>query len=397
MKFNVPTKQSIIGSIDLQKHMNKYLQDNYNNSQNYEEIDYNVDDFANEYNQYYIPSFYSNSPDFNRDVALKNADEKIKKLLGYNEILIKAKKDQFSKEPYKNLDTFEIEQLENTILRINGNLAIYQNGIVKNDTYGEFRNMLTDDIQSMGELGSFIPQGVCNVQGYTLVSCYQNGGKPSILIMDKLGNRKWVSLDLKNGTHVGGIAYDPINNNIWVTGSSGEICLYNYDSIINNNKDMISPIQTFDANVTNSEHKKVASYMTYHDGKIYVGSFNESSSGVIKEYKIGSDGKTLEYLKEFEVPSQTQGISFIKKNGKEYMSVACSYGRGNDSHLKIFEYRNNGYKEIKDITLPPMLEQVTFNDNGTLKCVFESNAQEYNNAPIKIPSVCSLDISNFIK
>ncbi len=397
MRLNILTKQVQLGNIDLQKYNKSYMANNNNNLQDYEEIDYNSNNSQNEYNQYDIPSFFASSPDFDRETALHNADEKIKRLLGYNEEYIKKEKDRLKEQPYKPIEDFEIEKLENSVLSINGNLAKYENGIVKGDIYSEFRNMLTNNIQNMGPLSNFVPQGVCNARGYTLVSCYQHGGKPSILIMDKEGNKRWVPLDLKNGTHVGGIAYDSINNNIWVTGSDGEICLYNYDSIINNKGDMVAPIKTFDANVTNSNNSKVASYMTYYDGKIYVGSFNKDSKGVIKEYKIGPDGKTLTYSKEFDAPSQAQGISFINKNGKEYMSVACSYGRSNNSHLKIFEYSSNKYKEINDITLPPMLEQVTFNQNGSLNCVFESNANEYSNAPIKIPAVCSLDISEYIK
>ena len=65
--------------------------------------------------------------------------------------------------------------------------------------------------------------------------------------------------------------------------------------------------------------------------------------------------------------------------------------------LKIFEYNNDDYNEIKDITLPPMLEQVTFNSDGTLKCVFESCANKYNDAKIKISNFCSLNLSQFIK
>lgn len=373
MKFSALQKQVKIGSIDLKKTTSSNLMNNYNSSQQYEEIDYNSGSLINDFSQYDVDSFYTSSPKYNMEFSFENVDGKIKKLLGCDEFsIINASKE-----------LIDLSNLENSVL-------------IVNNLYGEFRNMLTDNIQNMGSLNSFVPQGVCNVNGYTLVSCYQKDGKPSILIMDKSGNKRWVALDLKKGTHVGGIAYDSINNNIWVTGADGEICLYSYQSIINNNGYMVAPDKTFATDITNSNNSKVASYMTYYDGKIYVGSFNKDSNGMIKEYKIGSDGKTLEYVKKFDAPAKAQGISFIKKNGKEYMCVACSYGRKNNSHLKIFEYDQNQYIEKKDIPMPPMLEQVTFNQDGTLKCVFESNAREYSDADIKIPAVCSLNISKYI-
>ncbi len=394
MNISEVVKSVKINNMDLQKNQSNGLKVDDNSLQNYEEVDYN--------SQYYIPSFYYNSPDFDNDLALKNANKNIKKLLGYNQNVINQYKEQIEQKEsngsYEMLKENEILKLESNVLLLNGNKAVYENGTATGDIYSVFRSALTDDIQSLGDLKDYTPQGICNVRDYTLVSCYQEDDKPIIIIIDKFGNKKSVSLDIKKGTHVGGICYDPINNNIWVTGSNGEICLYDYSSIINNNgKDMVAPILTFDADVTNSDKSKIASYMTYFDGKIYVGAFNKDKSGTIKEYKVGSDGKTLEYEKKFTAPPQTQGISFIEKNGKQYMCASCSYGRNTDSHLKIFEYNNDDYNEIKDITLPPMLEQVTFNSDGTLKCVFESCANKYNDAKIKISNFCSLNLSQFIK
>lgn len=269
---------------------------------------------------------------------------------------------------------------------------------ITND-YPQFKSMLTLNIQHLGSLDSYVPQGVCSVDDLTLVSCY-DGNKnncPRILIIDPVQGRRWVDLNLSPSTHVGGITYDPLNNNIWVTGENGKIGCYNYNSIINNNGQVASSFLSFDGNITNDDGKKVASYMTYYDGKIYVGSFNQSSSGCVKEYTIDKKGSSLSLTNEFKVPPKTQGISFTKQNGKTHMAVSCSYGRTSDSSLKLYEYNDVSINKIDDIKMPPMLEQITFNQDGTLKCVFESSAEKYNGATVEIPSVCSLDIFSCLK
>lgn len=266
-------------------------------------------------------------------------------------------------------------------------------------SYSKFLSFLTSNIKSMGKLGSYVPQGVCNVGEFTLVSCYDGDKeeKPRVLIIDSYGSRRWIDLDLPTNTHVGGITYDPINNNIWITGSDGEVGIYSYDSIINNNGKPATAISNIQGNVMNANGNKVASYTTYYDGKIYVGSFNENDKGDVKEYTIGQDGRSVVLTNEFTVPNKAQGISFTKQNGKTYMAVSCSYGRFNDSSLELYEYSGGNINKIDDIKMPPMLEQVTFNEDGTLKCVFESNAKKYDDASIRIPSVCSLDISSCLK
>lgn len=270
--------------------------------------------------------------------------------------------------------------------------------IINND-YSQFKNMLVDNIQQMGPLDSYVPQGVCNVENMTLVSCYDSNKNdcPRVLIIDSLGNRRWVDLELPASTHVGGITYDPINNNIWVTGTDGEIGVYSYDSIINNDGKTATAISNIQGNVVNANGNRVASYMTYYQGKIYVGSFNENEKGCVKEYSIGSDGYSVILTNEFDVPNKVQGISFTEQNGKTYMALSCSYGRTNDSSLKLYEYNGGSINKIDDIKMPPMLEQVTFNEDGTLKCVFESSAEIYNGATVEIPAVCSLDIFGCLK
>lgn len=268
-------------------------------------------------------------------------------------------------------------------------------------TYKDFLSYLTTEVCHMGDLGSYIPQGLCSVNGYTIVSAYKKEGTPKVLIIDSNGEKNWVSIDLPDNTHVGGMTYDPINNNFWITGANGEVGVYSYDSIMNNNGESAKAIQSFDVNLKNDEDTKVASYMTYYDGKLYVGSFRQEENGTIREFEIANDGVTLKETNSFSVPKEVQGVTFCEKNGKTYMATSCSHGRENDSRLNIFNYDENkkeySVEEAEQIILPPLLEQINFDENGNIKAVFESNAEEYSDALVRIPSICTLDVSSCLK
>lgn len=292
------------------------------------------------------------------------------------------------------------------------------------NVYPSFKEMLTNNIQQLGIIESFVPQGVCSANEYTLVSLYDSSKEKdsSVLIIDPNGEKRWVPLDLPKGTHVGGIAYDPINNNIWIAGASGEIGVYNYDDIINNNGDVVSAIKSFDVGLKNEEGKSVASYLTYYNGSVYVGNFVQQTTmskvadflladyiyepdpnpGTLKEFKIGTDGISLEKIDSISLPTKVQGVSFYEKDNKKYLAVSRSYGRDKKSELRIYEYNDGKYDKLKSFTMPTMLEQITFNNDGSLKCVFESYADKYhvdddvNGIVTEIPAVCSIDIFNHL-
>lgn len=281
--------------------------------------------------------------------------------------------------------------------------------------YERFLSYINTDVVQMGDLENYVPQGLCTVDGCTLISCYDDSGKsgyeagePVIQIINPKGEKKIVKLDLPVDTHVGGMAYDSINNNIWVTGANGEVGVYSYDSIMNNNGGIVKSINSFDTGLINEDKKKAASYMTYYNGKIYVGTFNENSRGMVKEFSINNDGVSISDTgKSFTVPRKTQGISFYEKEGKTYMAQSRSYGRQKSSNVRIFEYANNKDSylvddAIFDMKVPPLSEQINFTEDGNLQLVFESEAHKYKEvknksgevASVSIPSVVTLETSS---
>lgn len=121
---------------------------------------------------------------------------------------------------------------------------------------------------------------------------------------------------------------------------------------------------------------------------------------MVKEYEIIKEKNneiTLNYLKEFKVPPQVQGIELYEYKDESYLILSCSYGRFNSSYIHIYKYKEEttdyGSSLIQKVTLkmPPMLEQITI-EKKSLYILFESNAKEYSNCLEKIEYICVLDL-----
>ncbi|MBL6439807.1 hypothetical protein JNE33_04705 [Streptococcus suis] len=137
---------------------------------------------------------------------------------------------------------------------------------------------------------------------------------------------------------------------------------------------------------------KLASYLTYHQGQLYVGYFHQTSKGVLAVYPVATDGTIASNLNtngEAE-PSQTwvtaekiQGISFYG----DKILLSQSYG-SKDSVLYIFDNRLSDPKfdlgtddAIASLPLPPYLEQIIgYQDQVFL--LFESASHKYRQNPL---------------
>ena len=263
------------------------------------------------------------------------------------------------------------------------------------EEYTNFLDLLNDNFYYLGKTYEYVPQGVCPIGDSVLVTMYDSNKEkqPKVVIMTPDGSFKEITLDMPSKTHVGGITYDKEHNIVWITNSNGSVSSFKYDELINS--DYATPLCTYEGvGVENQDGDLVASYMTYHNGSIFIGSFNEDENGRVVEYRVNEDGTLGEAINEFEVPPQAQGIAFYTKDGKTYMAVSCSYGRDNNSSLTIYEYKDGNTTVVREYKeLPPMLEQVSFNEDGSLVVVFENNADKYRKTgKVQIPSICELSV-----
>lgn len=252
-----------------------------------------------------------------------------------------------------------------------------------------------------GGCSDMVPQAVCYVKGYVLISAYcsaSSGNHSSVLYVLRSADYQYVcTLQLDITAHVGGMAYDPDSEYLWVCDSSQKrlvayymsyLWLYIHDACsVSSQMRLIS---------TYAEHAVdiAPSFCTYADGMIWVGKFDEDHNSIVHGYLV-----TKDYLRRgawMTGPKNGQGMAIYRSQGITYCTFATSYGRRNDS--KIYSYTIDDYtikvgsKEmglhlVKTITMPSMMEGIAV-AGGITYAVFESAANKYRSSTLKSTNPC---------
>lgn len=262
------------------------------------------------------------------------------------------------------------------------------------------RRILDIDIKMPIE-GNMVPQGITIMNDYILITSYDHNGLDNsiVFVLDKNGdviNR--VTLDIKS--HVGGIAFDRINDLVWIPSNNGKINAYLARDFLD--KTSVSSYYR-DLDVGNgllnykAPWKNSIAFLTIKDNDLFVGSFSLVSSGLVKRYGINIDetnGVQLDLKNIFKVPTRVQGISFYNKDEKEYILFSRSFGKSTPSLLQIFSYDENiiyyNYEVSVSYEAPSMMEQISAEDNK-LYVSFESAANPYKGCSDECDNVCIMD------
>lgn len=233
------------------------------------------------------------------------------------------------------------------------------------------------------------PQGLCVSDEYIFISAYcgikryktdleenSNYGKNKdklaaeenhkvhnsvIYILDRETGAYLKTLVLPDSNHVGGLATD--GKNLFIAKSTDK------------QVSLISSAQLALAMQTKSLTVKAryemsadcgctASVITYHNGILWVGVFNEKSDGELNGFRM-NEKLSLEKAVSVKLPSKVNGIAFYDYEDETCLVVGSSYGRKNLS--KAYLYTVTGYGEAnmellkKDIyTLPPTVQNFAF-------------------------------------
>lgn len=288
-----------------------------------------------------------------------------------------------------------------------------------NSYISSYYDVLLDDITSEYVLvdervnyvpqNNYVPQGITLVGDYVLTSNfdYYKDKNSMICVIDKDGKLVHKCM-LDHDAHVGGIAYDEVNGLLFVTGYSGYILAYDIEDILHKDKvtAKYSNINVGDG-LSNYVYPWVnsASFISIHNNELLVGNFSLRNTGKVKRYKysIVEDEIKLEYVSSFKIPDMVQGITFYKKDDKEYIIFSRSYGRDCPSVMQIFRYSEDikNYRDEKlvssSLRLEPMLEQITSRDNN-IYALYESNARPYTvNQDTKFDSIPVIDADSLVK
>lgn len=252
-----------------------------------------------------------------------------------------------------------------------------------------------------GGCSDMVPQAVCYVKGYILISAYcsaSSGNHSSVLYVLRSADCQYLcTLQLDITAHVGGMAYDPDSEYLWVCDSSQKRLVAYYMSYL--------WLYIHDACSVSSQMRLISTYAehavdidpsfcTYADGMIWVGKFDEDHNSIVHGYLV-----TKDYLRRgawMTGPKNGQGMAIYRSQGITYCTFATSYGRRNDS--KIYSYTIDDYtikvgsKEmglhlVKTITMPSMMEGIAV-AGGITYAVFESAANKYRSSTLKSTNPC---------
>lgn len=279
------------------------------------------------------------------------------------------------------------------------------------------------ETQVFGEKGtssictSMTPQGLAVTENYVLVSayCYSNTHNSVIYVIDKTSHKFIKEIVLRNKSHVGGLAYDPIHHNIWIAGMSRGIPQVNAITL----KQLEDySFQKENLPITYSQSYDLyaiarSSFLTYYDKSLYVGYFTENTASIMEEYSITDDGTLVTQLPTdsldksdtitpIALPSdmrviteQAQGVAFYKDKilfSHSYGILPSSLQVFNDSLNKLLEED----AAIRNIRFPEKLEQI-YVDGDDLYVLFESAAYGYRASSLfKIDRILKLNLNTLL-
>ncbi len=236
-----------------------------------------------------------------------------------------------------------------------------------------FEDYLTHKIFSVDQC----PQGLCVTQEHILVTTYSTGDSDAygcLHVFDRASGKYLVTLSMRKGSHLGGIAYD--GESIW-------ICHSNYRTIERLDYGLVrqlaekEPGRTVELLHEHEEYRvsNSPSCITYFAGRLWVATHTKFFQSVMKSYRF-SDGR-LKECEEFDIPDKVQGVAF-DTDGHAYLST--SFGRGKSSYIKVYEsayaLSSRPEKPAECIEMPPCSEELAI-AGEELIVLFESAAQKY--------------------
>ncbi len=311
------------------------------------------------------------------------------------------------------------EKDEHTGMSVSGRLGDY---LVGGDIYYPIPGVRNTNVLGKN-CATMVPQGICRMDNYILITAYDGIKEPddrefnseigiyeeeesylkrkaynSVIYILTVDGNYITTLVYDKTCHMGGITYD--GTNVWiaegkVAGKASVSAISKTDILRATNiavTKKAKSIKLSGINRLNINELKSASYCTYFDNKVWVGTFRDDGASHIYGYAISySRGKpVLTPVRYIKAPKYTQGICFYKEKNNVYLAIATSYGRNNSSHILCYNlsgYYNptKKYKGVlqivkgnayKDITMPPMIEQISLN-GVFMYGIFESGARPY--------------------
>lgn len=273
------------------------------------------------------------------------------------------------------------------------------------------RTLLDNGAKRFSVCTGMTPQGIAVSGQYLFISayCQSKNHNSVIFVVDKETHDFVKEVVLPNKAHVGSLAYDARNDNLWVCGSRNGIAQVNA-------LDMES-IEAYDfsegwepisfLHVNNILDIPRSSFMAYQAPYLYVGYYSTQEDSTIKKYEVQDDGNIRSVPVEHPASKVRQGVAEEDDlkispyaQGMTFLGdiLFLSYSMGIfPSRLAAYQV-SDGIRDftdemaLEDIRLPYMLEQI-YMDGGTMYLLFESGAYPYRYLPgLSVDRVLKIDI-----
>ncbi|MDF7639809.1 hypothetical protein PT285_10395 [Lactobacillus sp. ESL0791] len=254
----------------------------------------------------------------------------------------------------------------------------------------DFKNKKFDTADSM------TPQGIAVAGKYLLLTAYdgQREHASVIYVLDSKTGKYLKTVQIQGRPHLGGIAYDEVAQNIWLTGSkngNSALMCFSLQTLKNYNAKHHVPIEyKYQIEIPTVER---ASTVTYFDNQLFVGFFNMYGRGKVASYAIKRGGKNSGSITNNEIKAVTGTVSWSDPSGETSMDkqiqgiafyqnrifLSQSYGSGPS---KLYVFPTTALSALNEqnaelvIDLPPYLEQIAAY-KGQLLCIFESGSKLY--------------------
>ncbi len=268
--------------------------------------------------------------------------------------------------------------------------------------------VIPDTLAAGDDDNSWTPQGlgVDPETGYLLQTSYNDDGQAVLTVIDPDTGEIINTVNLGAAgpagiapDHAGGVSVDPVTGTVHVNSSLGggehgdEPMVYEYDR-----DDILGPGAQAPGSTVGvtapPQTMPEGAYSTFHDGRLYVGTFESDSNGVLTVYEKRYDrgSHQMEWVAvdgPYETPERTQGVAI--RDGRIYFST--SEGRHNeDTGHGPGDYSNPGTVVAYDLAnmgdgggfgapvettvLPNMIEGIAPLDDG-IYGTYESGAEKY--------------------
>lgn len=252
------------------------------------------------------------------------------------------------------------------------------------------------------EAGDMTPQGMSVVGDYLAISAYSKSYRyQSVLwLLDRQTGAFVKTVVLPTASHVGGLAYDPDHERLWVTttdkSSASRISAISLKDLeVDDFAKTGKPIAfTHDIDLAVVEK---SSYMAYHDQALYVGYFDKENLGHVGYFALNDQGLPVHEGDEkdlyqpnavYDTPEQIQGLAFLD----DQLVLSQSYGN-KDSKLLYFDLGdkdrlNNltANQAVAELVTPAYMQQIVA-EGDFIYLLFESSATQYR----LNPTVTSID------